>query len=482
MLAIISVNNPLRRQSYGITQFRYALVYILITFVVLVFLNIYTASTSQALFYQNKESAMIEKCLLTASKIANLDILNASTVTETVSEMGNLRVSRLIVTDPSGLVLYDSLPETASKSAYALLPEIAKAMDGYDVFSWNYHQGAMQSHAATPILSYDVLLGCVYMMEYDTQQGALIQSLQSNILTITFILEVAIILFSILYSNIFSRRIRRIFTSMRIIQQGDYSHKVSLGGGDELAYLGDEFNELTEKLQASENKRRQFVSDASHELKTPLASIKLLTDSILQNDMDMETVKEFVGDIGDEAERLNRMTQKLLSLTRLEGQPEKEYEIVYIAPTIQRAARMLSGISEENCISIHLDLAQDSPILIMEDDLYQIIFNLLENGIKYNVPNGQLTVTLMRKGENAIVRVQDTGMGIPEDAISHIFERFYRVDKARSRKSGGSGLGLSIVKNLVERNNGQITVSSKLGQGTVFTILFPAFDPEEEAE
>ena len=141
---------------------------------------------------------------------------------------------------------------------------------------------------------------------------------------------------------------------------------------------------------------------------------------------------------------------------------------------------MLSVIAEKSRITIQINIENDSPILILEDDLYQIIFNLAENGIKYNIAGGTLTINLRRNNDEAVMTVQDTGTGIPEESLEHIFERFYRVDKARSRKSGGSGLGLSIVRNMVERNNGRICVESKMGQGTVFTVIFPVFDPEED--
>jgi signal transduction histidine kinase len=141
---------------------------------------------------------------------------------------------------------------------------------------------------------------------------------------------------------------------------------------------------------------------------------------------------------------------------------------------------MLNTIAEENHIGIVVNLENDCPILIIEDDLYQILFNLVENGIKYNVPNGSLTITLNRTDENAIIRIEDTGVGIPEESLDSIFERFYRVDKARSRKSGGSGLGLSIVRGLVIKNRGEITVESTEGNGTIFTVTFPSFDTEEE--
>jgi signal transduction histidine kinase len=319
-------------------------------------------------------------------------------------------------------------------------------------------------------------------MEYDADQGALLLGLMNNILTISLVLVFVVVLFSIIFSTAFSRRLRRIMASMRIIREGDYAHKVTMSGSDELAFLGEEVNELTDRLEESESRRRQFVSDASHELKTPLASIKLLSDSILQNDMDAETVREFVGDIGNEADRLNRMTQKLLSLSRVESQLDGDCEIVAMAPTVERVVRMLSGIAEKNRITVETQLLDACPILILEDDLYQIIFNLTENGIKYNTPGGKLCLRLQRQEDNAVLTVTDTGVGIPEDALQHIFERFYRVDKARSRSSGGSGLGLSIVHSMVERNEGTIEVESTPGQGSVFTVTFPIFDVEEDGQ
>lgn len=461
--------------------------YVIITFIVLLILNIYCSSVSQMLFYQSKEVSMIEKCQLASDEIATVEVLNPSTVSGIVSQMESLKVSRMIVTDQKGLALYDS--QQTAVGSYVLLPEILQALgqnslglEGNDVFSWRYQRGTMESRAATPISYYGTIIGCVYMTEYDTAQGTLIHSLQSTVLQITLILEIIVVLFSIAFSSTFSRRLRKIMASMRIIQEGDYSHKVNMGGNDELTILGNEFNDLTERLNTSEQKRRRFVSDASHELKTPLASIKLLTDSILQNDMDMETVREFVGDIGNEAERLNRMTAKLLSLTKVDGQMADDAEIIYMSPTVRRVHRMLSPFAKQANIDISLSLDGDCPVLILEDDLYQVVFNMMENGIKYNQPGGTLFVSLHHQDDNAILIVRDTGMGIPEEALDHIFERFYRVDKARSRASGGSGLGLAIVRAIVRRNRGDIQVQSTVGEGTCFTVTFPSFETEVDKE
>ena len=456
--------------------------YVFITFFVLLFLNVYTTKATHELFYSNNKVSMLEKCQLASDEISQLEVMNREGIRDIFTQLGSMTVTRTVVTDPYGLAIYDSLGH--AEGSFVLFPEVVQALDdtgwqyGNDAFSWVYHDGAMRSCAATPIIRFDAIIGCVYMTEYNVEQGALIKSVQSNVLHTTLILEIILIFFSLVFSKTFSRRLQKIMTSMRIIQEGDYSHKVSLGGNDELTVLGDEFNDLTERLQTSEQKRSRFVSDASHELKTPLASIKLLTDSIMQNDMDTETIREFVGDIGDEAERLNRVASKLLSLTKVDGEPVEESEIIPMAPTVRRVAQRLTGIAMASGITLSLDLAVDTPILILEDDLYQIVFNLIENGIKYNVPGGSLTVRLSRDDENAYLEVSDTGMGIPEEAIPHLFERFYRVDKARSRQSGGSGLGLAIVRAIIQRNRGDIRVTSVLGQGTTFTVSFPAFDTE----
>lgn len=422
---------------------------------------------------------MIERCHLVAAEIRSLDVINATTVAKAVQNLGSLRVTRLIIADSNGVAIYDSLAEKPLVGNHTLLPEIVKAMEGYDVFSWSYQNKTMLSRSATPIINYDTLLGCVYMTEYDEEQGALIGSLQNDILTITICLEIAVILFALTLSNAFTKRVRNLMASMHIIREGDYSHQVDIRGHDEMTVLGQEFNGLVNRLQDMEETRRQFVSNASHELKTPLASIKLLSDSILQNEMDMATVREFVEDIGNEADRLNRMSQNLLSLSKADAMLMQDPEIIQVDDVVQRAIRMLSPLAQIHQITIHTELSNNCPVLTSEDDLYQIVFNLLENGIKYNTPGGSLYITLSREPETAVLSVRDEGNGIPEESIAHIFDRFYRVDKARSRSTGGSGLGLSIVKELVLKHQGEISVQSTVGVGSEFTLQLPVFDTED---
>ena len=472
-MAITSEKPKFRR--YGRTQYRYALTYVVITFLGLAFLVLYCAASCRSLFYQSKENSLTDKARIAASALAKQEVLDPVSVANTITQINPTKLNGIVITDQHGTLIYDSYSVHQNP-----IPSLIKeALAGESRFNWQYSKGVMTSEAAYPIVSKNTVIGCVYMIEEDAQQGHLLQALLAVILTTTIVLEIVVIVFSLAFAYAFSKRLSRIMTSMKTVQEGDFSHKILMNGNDELTILADEFNELSDRLQTSERKRQQFVSDASHELKTPLASIKLLAETILQNDMDMETVREFVGDIGNEAERLNRMSEKLLSLSSIESQSDENSEIIYIAPTINRVCKMLSVIAQKNSITIHQDIRQDSPILIQEDDLYQIIFNLAENGIKYNAPGGSLTLCLYRVDENAILDVTDTGVGIPEDAIGHVFERFYRVDKARSRKSGGSGLGLSIVRNMVQRSRGEISVESTFGKGSTFRISFPVFDTEE---
>ena len=446
----------------------------------LVFLNIYSASNTRELMFQAKYASMQDKIQVIASSFETADTLSAETVDQVISVLGDINVSRLLITDGEAKVLYDSSVRQNAVGQYALLKAVVQALGGSDVFHCAYHAGALQSFAAVPIMSRATPIGCVYVMDFDAEQGEIIENLERNILRGSWILLGGIVACSAIFSVVSSKRMRKILMSMRLVREGEYSHKIQMRGDDEYTTLATEFNKLTDRLQESEATQRQFVSDASHELKTPLASIKLLSDSILQNDMDADTMREFVSDIGNESDRLTRMTQKLLTLSKADAQTTCEHEVVDLGETVRRVFRMLVPLADRTQIQLTASLDRGCYVLSMEDDAYQIIFNLVENGIKYNHAGGSVHVTVRHTQDEAELLVEDTGMGIPQDAIEHIFERFYRVDKARSRQAGGSGLGLSIVHELVERNFGTIEVSSKEGEGTKFTVRMPYFELEED--
>ena len=234
-------------------------------------------------------------------------------------------------------------------------------------------------------------------------------------------------------------------------------------------------------MQTTEEARRRFVSDASHELKTPLAGIRLLSDSILQTeDIDAATVREFVGAIVQETDRLTRITENLLRLTRLDSGIVEPAQSVAVAPVIERVVRMLRLVADEKRVELTYLVEREQSVRAGVDDLHQIIYNLTENAIKYNRPGGFVRVTLGGTEDECVLRVEDNGIGIPEEDMPRVFDRFYRVDKMRSRAAGGTGLGLSIVADTVRRRGGSIAVSARAGGGTCFTVRLPAVRREGE--
>ena len=453
--------------------------YVVLTSCMLIFLINYSSTTTRNMICQAKARSLQDKAQLISSSFSGVDALTPDSVAQVIAVLGDLNVSRVIVTDGEGRALYDSLTSRSAEGKYALLQEVAQALSSQDVLYYRYEDGLLVSRAAMPIMLYDSPIGCVYIADVDQDQGAIIDTLEKTIQRISLAVEGIIVLVSLLFALTSSRKMRRILASMQKAREGEYSDKIQMHGSDEYGTMASEFNKLTDRLQASEQAQRQFVSDASHELKTPLASIKLLTDSILQNDMDSETMREFVTDIGSEADRLTRMAQKLLALTKAESVKE-DHEVVDLAQVTGKVFKMLVPLADQKGVRLTCSMEKHCTVLTVEDDMYQIIFNLVENAVKYNNEDGLVHVSLRRQGDDVQIQVEDTGIGIPADAMPHVFERFYRVDKARSRQAGGSGLGLSIVHDLVLRNYGEIQVAPRPQGGTCFTVTFPHFEVEVE--
>lgn len=452
---------------------KYALTYLTLIAVVLALLNTYPVRTSQKMVFQTKQVSIQSQTALMASALAGAEGLSEEGVARVMEVLGETGLSRVLVTGASGEVLYDSNQNGSIKGRYALLYEILSALRGNDEFRSDYKDGVFHSRAATPVTYRGMIIGAVYAAEYDSEQGSLLVGLQQTLQRISIAVAVGALLLSLLFSTALTRRLGRLLDAIHTVREGEYSHRIKMGGKDEVSQLAGEFNALTGRLQTTEEVRRRFVSDASHELKTPLASIRLLTDSILQTEqMDGETVREFVGDIGEEAERLQRITEKLLTLTRLDAGVVVEEAAVELATVAKRVEHMLRPLARAGEIELVTDLEEGLTVWANSDDLYQILFNLVENGIKYNLPNGSVTLRTRGEGSKAVITVEDTGVGIPAEDIDKIFDRFYRVDKARSRAAGGTGLGLSIVRDTVRRHGGTVEAQRWEG-GTRFVVTFP---------
>jgi signal transduction histidine kinase len=321
-----------------------------------------------------------------------------------------------------------------------------------------------------------VTLGAVYLSENDYEQAELIVSIQGRLGTISIIACAVVFTLTVIFSRALTLRITQLVEAIRVVSRGNYEHRLDVTGNDELTELGHEFNRLTERLENTEAQRRRFVSDASHELKTPLASIRLLSDSIVQNEeMDAATMREFVTDIGSEADRLQRTTDKLLNLSRLDDAIDLDRVPVDASEVAKATLRLLRPLADARGVSTELVADPGCTVFASEEELYQIIFNLAENAVKYNVEGGSVQLMIARSGSMVVMTVCDSGIGIPEEDRPHVFSRFYRVDKARSREAGGSGLGLSIVYDCVKSLGGFIEIASAEPQGTCITVRLPFF-------
>jgi two-component system phosphate regulon sensor histidine kinase PhoR len=237
------------------------------------------------------------------------------------------------------------------------------------------------------------------------------------------------------------------------------------------------FHDVTD-LRRLERMRQDFVANASHELKTPLASIKGYAETLLDGALTDESVnRRFLERIDEQVDRLNQLILDMLSLARLESSHEFfEHGPLAVVPVLESCFEGNRGRAEAKNLAITLDRGKlDGETLVLADEeaVRQILDNLIDNAIKYTPSGGRVRVSCSLDPEAVTVEVADTGIGIPRDELPRIFERFYRVDKARSRELGGTGLGLSIVKHLISSIRGEISVTSRPGSGSRFTVRIP---------
>lgn len=295
---------------------------------------------------------------------------------------------------------------------------------------------------------------------------------------ITFLSVVALILVSVvayIYSVLISRPLARISAAIDHATEGYLEEEVSIRGYNEVQRISDSFNHLLTRLQTLEKSRQEFVSNVSHELKTPITSMKVLSDSLLvQEDVPAELYREFMVDIAEEVEREDKIINDLLSLVKLDKTSgELNISQININELLEQILKRLRPIAAKRNIELVYESFRPVMADVDEIKLSLAINNLIENAIKYNYDDGWVKVSLNADHKFFYVTVADSGVGIPAELQDQVFERFYRVDKARSRETGGTGLGLSITKSAILMHRGAIKLHSKEEEGTTFTVRIP---------
>jgi len=268
--------------------------------------------------------------------------------------------------------------------------------------------------------------------------------------------------------------VRAMMSASQRIAAGHYDERVQDRGADELGQLAQSFNQMAAKLQQVESMRRQLIGDVAHELRTPLTAIKGSMEGLMDGVLPAST--ETYHQIHQEADRLNRLVDDLQELSRVEaGAYEMDLHAVKLSALVKTVVKRLGGQFEEKNVGLTADLPSELPHVQVDGDrIIQVLTNLISNALRYTPAGGQVTLHASRQGSHVHVIIKDTGVGISPEHLAHIFTRFYRVDKSRSRQAGGSGIGLTIAKYLVEAHDGRIWVESEgQGQGSTFTFTLP---------
>jgi len=289
----------------------------------------------------------------------------------------------------------------------------------------------------------------------------------------------AAMLVAIAISLFFSRSViapvRAMSLATQRISSGRYNERVEVKGDDELAQLALNFNQMAEKLNEIETMRRRLIGDVSHELRTPLTAIKGSMEGLM--DGVLPATDETYQQIHTEAERLNRLVDDLQELSRVEARAyQLDIRPVDVSTLVRTVTKRLIAHAESKRVSLDFELAPNLPRLLADEDrIVQVVTNLVGNALQYTPADGRITISVKRVTDQIQFSVRDTGIGIPPEHLSHIFDRFYRVDKSRSRQAGGgSGIGLTIARALVEAHGGRIWAeSTREDQGSTFTFTIP---------
>lgn len=430
----------------------------------------------------HSQSATLVNLLLTSGYIADNSIAE---VNAEIIRMANMYEGRIIVVDNRLNILKDNLG--IEDGNYLVNADVIKGLGGMD--SYKYIKSDNRIEMTIPIIQNNSnnlntpktatttkeVMGVIIMnsstKSIDNMANVLGQ--KASILYITASIVIGV--FAFFFSSIFTKPFINLRKAIEHITEGYMDEEVHIEGYYEIDQISNSLNQMLIRMRNLERSRQEFVSNVSHELKTPLTSVKVLADSLLiQENASPELYREFLVDIAEEIERENKIINDLLSLVKLDKTAsDMNITSVKINELLEQVLKRLKPIAKKSNIELVYESFRPVTAEIDEVKLSLALSNLIENAIKYNIEDGWVRVSLNADHKYFYVKVSDSGIGIPEDAKDFIFDRFYRVDKARSRGTGGTGLGLSITKNAIHMHKGAIKVHSEENEGSTFTVRVP---------
>lgn len=414
-------------------------------------------------------------------KDASSEVINAE-----LDQLSNLYDGRVLIVDYNFNVIKDTYGISEGKTIIS--EEVIRCFKGESIA--NYDPVNQFIETTTPIMQVqeveaedavdstkgEAVVRAVMLTSVSTDNIAVNISILSRRATIIqFLMSIVIVGVAWGLSNILVEPFERVSSEISKVRDGFQNEPISVPDYLETEHIVTAFNELFGKMKVLDESRQEFVSNVSHELKTPITSMKVLADSLIaQEDAPLELYKEFMADIADEIERENKVINDLLSLVKMDKTSTNlNIETIDINALCELILKRLRPIAKQRDIDVIFESKREVSGEVDEVKLTLAISNLVENAIKYNNDHGFVKVTLDADHQFFTIEVQDNGLGIPQESLEHIFERFYRVDKSHSREIGGTGLGLAITRSAILMHRGFIKVESEEGSGTTFLVKIP---------
>lgn len=446
--------------------------------ITLTMMSIYILSILSESLYNREQVKMYAKANIIADTLSSYSSLDIAEE-EDISRILAGTTVRGIITNSAYTVLVDTAQESDIEGKVFTRDIIKTALSGEQANSLDkdLETGMNTMAVCVPVKHGDTVIGATYLMSSVSDIDMTIKYIQTSLIVFSVLISILVGLLSLGISYIVTAPMDEFINAAKEISKGNFSVRLKVKGRSEMAQMAETLNYMCSELETLDERRKKFVSDASHELKTPLATIKLICDSLVtQEEPDMQVVKEFLGDLSDEVDRLTRVIERLLALTKLDsGNTTAKFESVDIVVMLGTIVRKLTATADAKEIVLYAELDEENaqPLMLDYDKMWEAIYNIVDNAIKYSPEGGFVRVSLVFETDKAVVRVEDNGPGIPEEESERIFERFYRLDDSRARDTGGTGLGLAIAREAVIMHGGTIFVEGSEGIGSIFTIELP---------
>ncbi len=392
--------------------------------------------------------------------------------------LSSLYEGRVMIIGSNFKVIMDTYDISEGKTIIS--EEVIKCFQGENTYHYDAEHGYIEMTTpitdAIPAEDGTVRVKGVMLTSISNESiVATLDILGRNALLLETLMIIAIMALALVLSVVLTRPLDRIVEAVNEVKEGYSEESISVPGYAETTHIAEAFNQMLQRMKVLDDSRQEFVANVSHELKTPMASLKVLADSLLtQNDVPLELYREFMEDMVSEIDRENRIITDLLALVKMDKTVQDlNIASLNINELAELILKRLRPLARKRDVEVVFESIRPVTAEVDEVKITLVLTNLVENAIKYNKEHGWVKVVLDADHQFFTLEVSDSGLGIPEESLAHIYERFYRVDKSHSREIGGTGLGLAIAKSAVLMHRGSITVTSTEGEGTCFLVKIP---------